>query len=294
MSNKDSNTNYFLVSILSAVVGAVLVMLVFYFLVLNPSTSVSDKSNVGATTSVVKLTNVPTTDAEKAYTKMKGAVVTVENYQSQSSQIPSWFEQWMEQNGQTVQGSSQDSELQLTSEGSGVVFKKDSQYAYIVTNNHVVDGASKLTILTSNGKTATAKLMGTDKTKDLAVIRVKKDVVSTVASFADSSKVSVGQPVLALGSPLGSAYASTLTAGIISATNREVSEGDISLKALQTDAAINPGNSGGALINYDGQVVGINSMKVSTSTDGTSSVEGMGFAIPSDTVQKVIAEILGE
>ena len=165
-----------------------------------------------------------------------------------------------------------------------------------MTNNHVVAGSNALQVLLSDGTKLTATLVGTDEQTDLAVLKIDSAKVSEVADFADSSKIEPGQAVLAIGSPLGSEYATSVTEGIISATKREVDATDESGNSLgkatviQTDAAINPGNSGGPLVNLAGQVVGINSMKLASSSDGTS-VEGMGFSIPSDTVVSIINEL---
>ncbi len=139
------------------------------------------------------------------------------------------------------------------------------------------------------GKKLDAKLVGTDSVTDLAVLTIDDDDVSQVASFAESKNIKPGQTVIAIGSPLGSEYATSVTQGIISASNRTLTITDdygnavSQTTVIQTDAAINPGNSGGPLVNTSGQIIGINSMKMSTTTDG-GSVEGMGFAIPSDEV----------
>ncbi|GMA70151.1 hypothetical protein GCM10025879_13970 [Leuconostoc litchii] len=132
--------------------------------------------------------------------------------------------------------------------------------------------------------------MGTDSDKDLALLKAKTTDIKVVASFGDVKNLQSGQQVLAIGSPLGSDYATSLTSGIVSAPRRALSAEETGSKAataIQTDAAINPGNSGGPLINLKGQVIGINSSKIASSTDGTS-VEGMGFAIPADIVQTFI------
>ena len=189
-----------------------------------------------------------------------------------------------------------DSDLSIASEGSGVVYKKDGNSAYVVTNNHVVDGASQ--IMLSDGTKVVGELVGTDTYSDIAVVKIASDKVTTVAEFADSDKVTVGETAIAIGSPLGTDYANSVTQGIVSSLSRKVTmtndEGDtISTNAIQTDAAINPGNSGGALINIEGQVIGINSSKISSTSDSGSgnSVEGMGFAIPANDVVKIINQL---
>ena len=145
----------------------------------------------------------------------------------------------------------------------------------------------------ADGTREKAELVGSDQWTDLAVIRIANTNVSTVAEFANSDEVEVGQTAIAIGSPLGSEFATSVTQGIVSATNRAVAtdvdgdgQEDWVVTAIQTDAAINPGNSGGALINSAGQVIGINSMKISK-----SSVEGMGFAIPSNEVVSIIKQL---
>ena len=226
--------------------------------------------------------------ATKAFKHVSGAVVSVINLQKQQSLQSDFF------GDQTQSNSNGDSsDLQTASEGSGVVYKKNGNTAYIVTNNHVVSGSNAIQVLLSDGTKLTGKLVGTDEQTDLAVLKVNADKITEIADFADSGKAEAGQSVLAIGSPLGSDYATSVTEGIISATKRQVDATDESgnslgkATVLQTDAAINPGNSGGPLVNLAGQVVGINSMKLASSEDGTS-VEGMGFAIPSNTVVNII------
>ena len=142
-----------------------------------------------------------------------------------------------------------------------------------------------------------AKIVGTDSVTDLAVLKINSAPVTTVASFGDSDNIKVGETALAIGSPLGSEYATSLTQGIISAKKRSIEtynsngQGTGEATVIQTDAAINPGNSGGPLINLAGQVIGINSMKLSSSGNSTS-VEGMGFAIPSNEVVSVIDQLV--
>ncbi len=256
-----------------------------------------DNQTANVTTSNAKTVKVNQSNvkgkssATKAFKHVSGAVVSVINLQKQQSLQSNYF------GDQTQSDSSSDSSgLQTASEGSGVVYKKDGNTAYIVTNNHVVSGSNAIQVLLSDGTKLTGKLVGTDEQTDLAVLKVKADKVTEVADFADSGKTEAGQSVLAIGSPLGSDYATSVTEGIISATKRQVDATDESgnslgkATVLQTDAAINPGNSGGPLVNLAGQVVGINSMKLASSEDGTS-VEGMGFAIPSNTVVNIINEL---
>ena len=174
--------------------------------------------------------------------------------------------------------------LQDVDSGSGIIF--DSK-GYIVTNNHVIDNASKITVKLSSGKVLDAKVIGTDSRSDLAVIKVDATNLP-IAKFGDSSKVSVGDTAIAIGNPLGEEFAGTVTAGIISAVNRQINYGGAIYKLIQTDAAINPGNSGGALCNKDGEVIGINSLKLGAS----ENAEGMGFAITINEAKTIIASLM--
>ncbi|KGB49978.1 serine protease [Leuconostoc mesenteroides P45] len=246
-------------------------------------TNATKTSNSVGTTTVSKTAYTSSDTATKAYTQVKNAVVTVQNLQKISSGT-NWSSYF--------QPNQQDSsaELETASEGSGVVYKISGGYAYIITNNHVVADSDELQLITASGKKIQATIVGTDSSKDLALLKAKTADIKTAASFGDGQKLQSGQPVLAIGSPLGSDYAMSLTSGIVSAPRRTLTAeetGSSETTAIQTDAAINPGNSGGPLISLKGQVVGINSSKIASSTDGTS-VEGMGFAIPSDIVQTFI------
>lgn len=182
---------------------------------------------------------------------------------------------------------------QETGTGSGVIYKKANGKAYIITNNHVVEGASKLTVSLSNGKEVEGKLLGSDSLTDLAVVEISADHVEKVASFGDSSSLKAGESVIAIGNPLGKDLSRTVTQGIISGVDRTVSvdtsAGQTEMNVIQTDAAINPGNSGGALLNTKGEVIGINSMKISE-----SGVEGIGFAIPSNDVKPIAEELMSK
>ena len=170
----------------------------------------------------------------------------------------------------------------LKSTGTGFVYKKTGGKGYIMTNNHVVDGANNVKIIYSNGTTATADILGKETYSDIAVLTVKDDTVLSVVSLGDSTKMRLGDTVFTIGSPLGSEYSGTVTRGILSNKDRLVavsltsgSTSDWIMKVLQTDAAINPGNSGGPLLNINGEVIGINSLKLVE-----NEIEGMGFAIP--------------
>lgn len=176
--------------------------------------------------------------------------------------------------------------------GSGVVFFKDSNNAYIVTNNHVISGASTVSISLNECDLVSAKLVGKDTNADLAVISVSlKDLAAVgvtnvqVAEFGNSEEVEVGETVIAIGNALGEG--NTATKGILSSQTRDVNIQGTKLTVLQTDAAINPGNSGGALVNSKGQVIGINTAKISMTT-----VEGIGYSIASDVAKPIIEELM--
>ncbi|CAN2252977.1 membrane bound serine protease Do, quality control protease and chaperone (heat-shock protein) [Bacillus subtilis] len=213
------------------------------------------------------------------------AIVGITNLQAQSNS--SLF-------GSDSSGSSSDSSEDTESgSGSGVIFKKENGKAYIITNNHVVEGASSLKVSLYDGTVVTAKLVGSDSLTDLAVLQISDDHVTKVASFGDSSDLRTGETVIAIGDPLGKDLSRTVTQGIVSGVDRTVSmstsAGQTSINVIQTDAAINPGNSGGPLLNTDGKIVGINSMKISE-----DDVEGIGFAIPSNDVKPIAEELLSK
>lgn len=271
---------------------------VYYALSQNGSENLTTTGNTSGTTKVSNVSVNQSDASQTAFKKVKNAVVSVINYQNQSSTSDgAWGDLFGTDNQQS-------SEQTLTeySEGSGVVYKKDDGYAYIVTNNHVISGSDKLEVVLSDNTKLTATKVGADSVTDLAVLKVKADKVKATASFGDSSKIAAGQTVLAIGSPLGTAYATSVTQGIISAKSRTVNTTDETTgqttgqaTVIQTDAAINNGNSGGPLINLSGQIVGINSMKLSGSSSSSSdsaSIEGMGFAIPSNEVVRIINQLV--
>jgi len=286
------------ISLLSGVVGGALSFGGLYYIA-NGNQSSSSTSSASSTTSSGKTTvsNVTynvTSDVTTAVSKVQDAVVSIINLQSTSSndQLGGLF------GSDESNSSSNDNTLETASEGSGVIYKKSGDTAYIVTNNHVVEGQKELQVVLADGTKVTATLVGTDSYTDLAVLKISSSKVTTVATFGDSSALKVGEPAIAIGSPLGSEYANSVTEGIISSLNRQVTstndEGEsVSINAIQTDAAINPGNSGGPLINIEGQVVGINSSKIASSSSSSSgvSVEGMGFAIPSKDVVTIINQL---
>ncbi len=172
--------------------------------------------------------------------------------------------------------------------GSGVIIDAKGD---IVTNNHVVSGAQNITVVLNTGTSVQAQLIGSSSAHDLAVVRIAPFAHMAVAQIGDSSSLAIGQEVLAIGNPLG--ITETATSGIVSALNRSVTEptGAIIANAIQTDAAINPGNSGGALINLQGQLIGIPTL-TAVNTQSNTPASGIGFAIPSNMVQTVVQQIL--
>ncbi|PTI44034.1 serine protease [Staphylococcus xylosus] len=183
------------------------------------------------------------------------------------------------------------SKAQEAGVGSGVIYQKNNGSAYIVTNNHVIDGASEIKVQLHNSKQVDAKLIGKDALTDMAVLKINETKGTKAINFANSSKVKTGDSVFAMGNPLGLEFANSVTSGIISASERTIdtqtSAGSNKVNVLQTDAAINPGNSGGALVDINGNLVGINSMKIAN-----EQVEGIGFAIPSNEVKVTIKELV--
>ena len=222
------------------------------------------KANTGTaqatSTSTVQATSTVATAQELAIAKVKAAVVEVNVTTQRANAI-----------------------------GSGVIIDKRG---YIVTNNHVVAGAQSIEVVLADGTHLPAQLVGTDPAGDLAVLKITTQQKLTVASLGDSSKLQVGQDVLAIGNPLG--ITESVSHGIISALGRTVSEGQgggtIS-NAVQTDAAINPGNSGGALIDLQGNLIGIPTLGV-IDTEYNTPANGVGFAIPSNTVAAVVSQLI--
>lgn len=180
-----------------------------------------------------------------------------------------------------------------TGSGSGVIYKKQGDKAYIVTNHHVVEGAQELEITFDDGSKTAGKIVGGDMWTDIAVIEIDAKLVKTVIDFGDSDALKRGETVIAIGNPLGLGFSGSVTVGVVSGKDRSIpidfdENGTVDWFAdvLQTDAAINPGNSGGALINLAGQLIGINSMKISEAT-----VEGIGLAIPINLATPIIDQL---
>lgn len=197
-----------------------------------------------------------TNTIKESIAKIKDAVVVIESYK----------------NGQKI------------SQGSGFVYKKEDQKGYVLTNHHVINGADEIKVVNNNDQSVEAKLLGSDELSDLAVLSIDESAVMDVATFGKSEDVEVGDTVFTVGTPLGNEYKGSVTKGILSGKNRLVSvdttSGGFVMEVLQTDAAMNPGNSGGPLVNVNGEVIGVNSLKLVE-----DEIEGMGFAIPSELVQ---------
>lgn len=262
------------------------------------TTAVPTGSNKSGETQTSNVKVNVSSQSSKAFSTVKDSVVSVINLQKENNNDPDNILNSIFGDSESSSSKKSSSDkLQTASEGSGVIYKKSGDAAYIVTNNHVVSGSNSLEVIMSNGKKLPAKIVGTDSVTDLAVLKINSAPVTTVASFGDSDNIKVGETALAIGSPLGSEYATSLTQGIISAKKRTIEtsnsngQGTGEATVIQTDAAINAGNSGGPLINLAGQVIGINSMKLSSSGNSTS-VEGMGFAIPSNEVVSVIDQLV--
>ena len=266
-------TLIFVVGFLGGILGTFLTLQTSH-----SSTSNTESKQVHSTT--VKTAYKNTTSTSEAVDKVKNAVVSVITYSDSSNQ--GLFEK------------EENSDSQISSEGSGVIYKKEGKYAYLVTNTHVINGAKKVDILLADGNKVPGEVVGSDIYSDIAVVRISADKAKAVAEFGDSNQLTVGETAIAIGSPLGTDYANSVTQGIISSQGRNVklkadNGQNISTRALQTDAAINPGNSGGPLINIQGQVIGITSSKISN--NGQTSVEGMGFAIPANDVVNIIKQL---
>ncbi|OZM56595.1 serine protease [Lottiidibacillus patelloidae] len=236
-----------------------------------------DEEEVNVDNNVNRTVNLSiTTNVTEAVEKIADAVVSVINIQKTSF----WSETASEAGA-----------------GSGVIYKKANGKAFIVTNHHVVEGASQIEVSLTDGTRVPATLLGSDVWTDLAVLEIDATSVKSIAEFGNSDTLKPGEPAIAIGNPLGQ-FSSSVTQGIISATERTIpvdinKDGSIDWNAdvIQTDAAINPGNSGGALINIGGQLIGINSMKIAR-----ESVEGIGFAIPINLAEPIIEdlELFGE
>ena len=175
-----------------------------------------------------------------------------------------------------------------TSSGTGIIMSSDG---YVITNHHVITGALVISVLTNDNQEFEAALVGSDEMSDLAVLKIDARGLQA-AEFGDSSKLRVGDSVVAIGDPLGVQLRGTMTNGIISAINRDLTVGDRTMTLIQTNAALNNGNSGGPLINCYGQVIGINTVKMSSYYSASATVEGLGFAIPISVAKPIIDELI--
>lgn len=279
---KEKKGRFFLTSLIGAIIGALLVILAVptlsnYGLLpysVQPTNQVQVQENKGNTTTTQNVSLKVNTDVTSAVEKAGDAVVGITNIQTTSF----WSQ---EGNGQEA------------GTGSGVIYKKENGKAFIVTNNHVIEGASQLEVTLADGTKIPATLKGSDPWMDLAVLEVDGNSIKTIAEFGDSDTLKSGEPVIAIGNPLGLGFSGSVTSGIISGVERTIpvdlnGDGieDWQVEVLQTDAAINPGNSGGALINIAGQVIGINSMKIAQ-----EAVEGIGLSIPINTAIPIIKSL---
>ena len=268
---------YFFSGLVGVIIGALLVWLMLPGLVDQMPGTTTNSSN-STKTEIDQVATEVTTDVTKAVEKASAAVVGITNIQEVTN---GGF--WS--NPTTTE--------QEAGSGSGVVYKIDGDNAFIVTNNHVIEGAKQLEVTMQDGTKEAAQLVGSDVWTDLAVISISSKNVKTVAEFGNSDVLKQGETVIAIGNPLGLEFYGSVTTGVVSGKDRSVpvdlnGDGteDWQQEVLQTDAAINPGNSGGALVNLAGELVGINSMKIAE-----SSVEGLGFSIPINSAIPIITEL---
>ncbi|MED4224964.1 S1C family serine protease [Neobacillus cucumis] len=276
----------FLASLAGAIIGAVIVILAIptlskqgllpYKLATQQNQAAETTNNETRQNVVEKVSYDVNTNITKAVEKTGEAVVGINNIQSTSF--------WS--------GNGNSSE-EAAGTGSGVIYKKAGNKAYVVTNHHVVEGATKLEVTLDDGTKIAAKLLGSDVWTDLAVLEIDASKIKKVAEFGNSDSLKLGEPVIAIGNPLGATFSGSVTQGIISGLKRTIpvdinEDGvvDWQSEVLQTDAAINPGNSGGALLNMAGQVIGINSMKISQ-----EAVEGIGLSIPINSAKPIIDDL---
>lgn len=272
----------FVTAIAGGVLGVALTFSILPYTDYGKTTTVerSESSHLAEDAVTVHTSSVAVSDLADMVEASSPAIVGIVNIQE--SQYSSYF---YPQQGQP------EGNAETTSSGSGVIFKKDENYAYVVTNNHVIENANTLEVSLESGEKTTAEVVGADALSDLAVIKIPVEYATTVLEFGDSTVLRAGETVVAIGNPLGLDLYGTVTQGIISAVDRtvtvETSAGEWDLDVIQTDAAINSGNSGGALLNSAGQVIGINSLKISS-----SDVEGIGFAIPSEEFIPILNELM--
>ncbi len=268
--SKTSKGMLFLMLLIGILIG----VLIMFFIYQNQSKETEPKLETNQNESM----NVDiTTQITEVVENVSPAVVGITNMQHQNEDY------WRED--QTL-----DDEAGT---GSGVIYKTNENNAFIVTNHHVIEYADTLEVVLSNEEKLEAELLGSDLFMDLAVLKVAAEEIEQVVKIGTSENINVGEPVIAIGNPLGHMFAGSVTQGIISSKQRSIPQdlnqdgrADWQAEVLQTDAAINPGNSGGALMNIKGELIGINSMKISQMV-----AEGIGFAIPIDAALPVIKEL---
>ncbi|MDR7000039.1 trypsin-like peptidase domain-containing protein [Neobacillus niacini] len=283
---KRRRGGFFFSSLVGAIIGAVLVVMFIPSLAnsgvlpydIQPKNRVSTETGTNNQQGFVQQNvsyNV-TTNTTKAVDIAGPAVVGITNIQST---------QFWSDNGKRSE--------EAAGTGSGVIYKKVGDRAFVVTNHHVVEGATKLEVSLTDGTKIPADLLGSDIWTDLAVLEIDASHIKKIAQFGNSDELKMGEPVIAIGNPLGPTFSGSVTQGIVSGLKRTIpvdinQDGVIDWQAevLQTDAAINPGNSGGALVNIGGQVVGINSMKISQ-----EAVEGIGLSIPINSAIPIINDL---
>ncbi|ASK61290.1 serine protease [Virgibacillus phasianinus] len=274
---KRSGAGMLFSGLIGGIIAAVVVVLLFTNNIIplnNNTTSDSSAAQDNSTPEIAQTIATGNTDVASNIEEVSEAVVGIINRQQQNVWAPS----------------------QKVGSGSGIIYKKEDGKAYVVTNHHVVEGASEVDVVLNNGDQIKAKVLGSDPLTDLAVLQIDGKKIKTVAKLGSSEDAKVGETVIAIGNPLGMNFANSVTKGIISGKNRSVSidtnkdkQADWVTEVIQTDAAINPGNSGGALVNSKGEVIGINSMKIAK-----EEVEGIGFAIPIDTAIPIMKQLENE
>lgn len=248
---------YITTIILSFFIGIMGTIIVINYM---PNTPKIEKTINNEPTSTINITESNT--IKEAINKIYDAVVLVETYKNNSD----------------------------LASGTGFIYKKDEKNGYIITNHHVIEGGNQYKITLINGEEVDATLLGSDEYSDIAVLSINQEVVTQVAKLGQSIESEIGDTVFAVGSPLGKEYMGTVTKGILSGKDRTITvtsaTSSTMVEVLQTDAAINPGNSGGPLLNINGEVIGVTSMKLVK-----SEIEGMGFAIPIEIVSSIIEKL---
>lgn len=253
----------YIINILFSIGGIILGVLISFLLM--KYTSLGDSLQLVKTVTKNGTTVIEKTSLSNSYEKAKDSVYMIRSYRN-------------------------DDEI---STGTGFSYKVDNKYGYIMTNEHVIAGSDKVVLIDSEDNEIAGKVIGSDEYLDLAIITVDKSKVNSVATISSSEKANIGDTVFTIGSPVGYNYRGTVTSGILSGKDRMVpvslnnsNKQDYVMKVLQTDAAINPGNSGGPLLNVNGEVIGINSMKLVE-----DKIEGIGFAIPIEFAMKHVSTL---